>query len=124
MKSKSPRKQRKAIYTAPLHRRRKALVAQLSRELRDKYGVRNLPVRKEDEVLVRDGMFAGIQGKVSKVDHREYTVTIDGVTAEKTTGQSYFVPVKPSHLTIVKLKMDDWRNKILKRKGAEIKEEK
>jgi large subunit ribosomal protein L24 len=124
MKSKSPRKQRKAIYTAPLHRRRKALVAQLSRELRDKYGVRNIPVRKEDEVVVRDGMFAGIQGKVNKVDHREYNVIIDGVTAEKTTGQSYFVPVKPSHVTIVKLKMDDWRNKILRRKGAEIKEEK
>ena len=124
MKSKSPRKQRKAIYTAPLHRRGKSMVAQLSRELRDKYGVRNLPVRKEDEVLVRDGMFSGIQGKVSGIDHREYTVTIDGVTAEKTSGQSYFVPIKPSHITIVKLKMDTWRDKILKRKGAEMKEEK
>jgi len=123
-KSKSPRKQRRAIYNAPLHKRRKALVAQLSRELRDKYGVRNLPVRREDEVLVREGMFSGIQGKVTKIDNKEYVIFIDGVSAEKTSGQSYFVPVKPSRVTIVKLKMDDWRNEILKRKGAELKEEK
>jgi large subunit ribosomal protein L24 len=121
--SKSPRKQRRAIHTAPLHRRRKALVARLSAELRDKYGVRNLPVHKDDEVLVNDGMFAGVQGKVSRVDLREYSIFIDGVTAEKTSGDSYFVPIKPSRVTIVKLKLDDWRNDILKRKGASLKEE-
>jgi large subunit ribosomal protein L24 len=122
--SKSPRKQRRAIHNAPLHRRRKALVARLSLELRDKYGVRNLPVRKDDEVLVVDGMFSGVQGKVARVDLKEYVIFIDGVTAEKTSGQSYFVPIKPSRVTIVKLKLDDWRNEILKRKGATTKEEK
>jgi large subunit ribosomal protein L24 len=122
--SKSPRKQRRAIYNAPLHRRRKALVARLSAELRDKYGVRNLPVRKDDEVLVVDGMFSGVQGKVARVGLKEYVIFIDGVTAEKTSGQSYFVPIKPSRVTIVKLKLDDWRNEILKRKGAMTKEEK
>jgi large subunit ribosomal protein L24 len=121
--SKSPRKQRRNIHTAPLHRRRKALVARLSAELRDKYGVRNLPVHKDDEVLVNNGMFAGVQGKVSRVDLREYSIFIDGVTAEKTSGDSYFVPIKPSRVTIVKLKLDDWRNDILKRKGATLKEE-
>jgi large subunit ribosomal protein L24 len=122
--SKSPRKQRRAIHNAPLHRRRKALVARLSAELRDKYGVRNLPVRKDDEVLVVDGMFSGVQGKVARVGLKEYVIFIDGVTAEKTSGQSYFVPIKPSRVTIVKLKLDDWRNEILKRKGAMTKEEK
>ncbi len=121
--SKSPRKQRRAIHNAPLHRRRKALVARLSVELRDKYGVRNLPVRKDDEVLVADGMFSGVQGKVARLDLKEYVIFIDGVTAEKTSGQSYFVPIKPSRVTIVKLKLDDWRNEILKRKGATTKEE-
>lgn len=122
-KSKSPRKQRKAIHTAPLNRRRKALVARLSAELRDKYGVRNLSVRKDDEVLVNGGMFSGVQGKVARVDLREYSIFIDGVTAEKTSGDTYFVPIKPSRVTIVKLKLDDWRNEILKRKGATLKEE-
>jgi len=122
-RSKSPRKQRRAIHTAPLHRRRKALVARLSPELREKYGVRNLSVRKDDEVLVNDGMFSGVQGKVARVDVKEYSIFIDGVTAEKTSGDSYFVPIKPSRVTIVKLKLDDWRNEILKRKGASLKEE-
>jgi large subunit ribosomal protein L24 len=123
-KSRSPRKQRRAMHTAPLHRRRKALVARLSAELREKYGVRNVPVRKDDEVLVNDGMFSGVQGKVARVDLREYSIFIDGVTGAKTSGDSYFVPIKPSRVTIVKLKLDDWRNEILKRKGATIKEEK
>lgn len=112
------------MHTAPLHRRRKALVARLSAELREKYGVRNVPVRKDDEVLVNDGMFSGVQGKVARVGLREYSIFIDGVTGAKTSGDSYFVPIKPSRVTIVKLKLDDWRNEILKRKGATIKEEK
>ncbi|WXG45470.1 MAG: 50S ribosomal protein L24 [Candidatus Atabeyarchaeum deiterrae] len=122
--SKSPRKQRRAIYRAPLHRRRKALAAQLSPELREKYGVRNIPVRKDDEVLIKDGAFSGIQGKVLSVDLKKHTISVDGAAGEKTSGQSYTAPIRPNHVTIVKLKLDDWRNKILKRKGASLKEEK
>lgn len=124
LKSKSPRKQRKAIYCAPLHKRRKLIVAQLSPELRGRYGVRNLPVRKDDEVMINQGTFTSIQGKVSRVDRNKYVIFVDGATGEKTTGQSYPVPIRASRVTIVKLKLDDWRNKILKRKGASPKEEK
>jgi large subunit ribosomal protein L24 len=124
LKSKSPRKQRRAIYNAPLHRRRKLMVARLSPELRDKYGVRNLSVRKDDEVVINQGMFSGIQGAVTSVDLKKYAIFVNGAIGEKTTGQSYAVPIRPSHVTIVKLKLDDWRNKILKRKGGTIKEEK
>jgi len=124
LKSKSPRKQRRAIYNAPLHRRRKLIVARLSPELREKYGVRNLSVRKDDEVLINGGMFAGIQGKVSRINLKKCTILVDGAVGEKTTGQSYSVPIRPSRVTLVKLKLDDWRNSILKRKGASLKEEK
>jgi len=124
LKSKSPRKQRRAIYSAPLHRRRKLIVAQLSPELREKYGVRNLSVRKDDEVMINEGMFSGIQGKVSRINLKKCVIFVDGAIAERTTGQTYSVPIRPSRVTIVKLKLDDWRNRILKRKGASLKEEK
>ncbi|MEM2530312.1 MAG: 50S ribosomal protein L24, partial [Candidatus Bathyarchaeia archaeon] len=50
--SRKPRAQRKAMANAPHHRRRKFLSAPLSDELRAKYGLRNLPVRKGDTVTV------------------------------------------------------------------------
>jgi ribosomal protein uL24 len=124
LKSKSPRKQRVAIYRAPLHRRRKLIVAELSPELREKHGVRNLSVRKDDEVMINGGLFSGIQGKVTRVNLKKRVIFVDGAVGESTTGQSYPIPIRPSRVTIVKLKLDDWRNNILKRKGALLKEEK
>ncbi|HID17194.1 TPA: 50S ribosomal protein L24, partial [Candidatus Bathyarchaeota archaeon] len=45
IKSSKPSKQRKAFYNAPAHLRRKLVSAPLSKELREKYGVRAIPVR-------------------------------------------------------------------------------
>lgn len=49
----SRRKNRKRHFTAPSHIRRKIMSAPLSKELRKKHGVRSMPVRKDDEVMVR-----------------------------------------------------------------------
>ncbi|HDI47223.1 MAG TPA: 50S ribosomal protein L24, partial [Candidatus Methanomethylia archaeon] len=62
MASKQPKKQRKAVYQSSLHRRRKMLVAPLSPQLRGEYGVRNLPVRKGDTVLIMRGDHIGVEG--------------------------------------------------------------
>ena len=53
--SASRRKCRKAHFTAPSHLRRKIMSAPLSKDLRLKYNVRSLPIRKDDEVLVVRG---------------------------------------------------------------------
>jgi large subunit ribosomal protein L26e len=50
--SSSRRKNRKRHFTAPSHIRRKIMSAPLSKELRKKHGVRSIPVRKDDEVIV------------------------------------------------------------------------
>lgn len=39
-------------FKAPSHIRRKIMSAPLSKELRKKYNVRSMPVRKDDEVMV------------------------------------------------------------------------
>ena len=53
-----PRKQRKALYTAPLHIRRKLMSANLSKDLRADIGKRSLPIRVGDKVqLVGFGSF-------------------------------------------------------------------
>lgn len=51
-KTASRRKNRKAHFTAPSHIRRRLMSAPLSKELKQKYNVRSMPVRKDDEVQV------------------------------------------------------------------------
>ena len=45
-------KSRKRHFSAPSHIRRRLMSAPLSKELRTKYGVRSMPIRKDDEVQV------------------------------------------------------------------------
>lgn len=45
-------KNRKRHFTAPSHVRRRLMSAPLSKELRQKYNVRRMPIRKDDEVQV------------------------------------------------------------------------
>lgn len=122
--SKQPRKQRKALYNAPLHVRRKMMTAPLSSELRQKYGIRRLPVRKGDEVRILRGSFAGMTGKVNRVDLRRIRIYIDGVTREKADGTPVFIPIHPSKVEIVKLDLSDPKRKeVLERKKGRVVEE-
>lgn len=124
-RSRQPRKQRRAYYRAPLHVRQKLMSATLSPELREKYGVRSLPVRAGDKVKVMRGDFKGHVGKVVKVDLRRYRIYIDGVTIKKSDGTPVFRPIHPSNVMIVELDLSDpWRKKILERRGARVEEEK
>ena len=117
--SVKPKKQRKLLYQAPKHLRRKMLSAHLSPELREKYGTRSLPVRVGDVVRIMRGDFSGVEGKVTRVDTKKYKVYIDKVTREKVDGTTVHVPIHPSNLMIVKLDLSDkWRSQILERRGT------
>jgi large subunit ribosomal protein L24 len=118
IKSKKPRKQRKFLFTAPLHLRRKFLSSHLSKELREKYKTRSLPVRKGDEVEIMRGGFKGKKGKISRVNLKKYKVYIEGVTRKRTTGVDVQVPIHPSNLRITNLNLEDKKRvKILERKA-------
>ncbi len=126
--SRKPGKQRLALYKAPLHVRQKLMTAPLSKELREKYGVRNLPVRKGDKVRIVRGDFKGHEGAVVRVDLRKLRIFIDGVTVKRQDGTPRFVPIHPSKVVIVALDLKDkWRKSIIERRGGvkveEVKEE-
>jgi large subunit ribosomal protein L24 len=115
-KSKKPRKQRKFLYNAPLHLRRKMISSHLSKELRQQYKKRSLPLRKGDEVKVMRGEFKGVLGKVVRIDTKKYKVYVDTVKKKRSIGTEYLVPLSPSNLMIVKLNLDDkYRMKMLER---------
>ncbi|BAN89735.1 50S ribosomal protein L24 [Aeropyrum camini] len=117
-KSRQPRKQRRALYRAPLHARQKLVSATLSPELREKYGVRSLPVRKGDKVRILRGDFKGHEGKVVKVDLRRLRIYIDGVTVTKADGTPVFRPIHPSNVMIIELDLsDEYRKRIIERRA-------
>lgn len=105
--SKQPRKQRKKLYQAPLHVRRKIMSAHLSKELREKYKRRSFPIRVGDKVKVMRGKFKGKIGKISEVDRKKYKVYIEGITIKKSDGSEAPYPIHPSNLMIIELNLKD-----------------
>jgi len=115
----SRRKGRKAHFQAPSSVRRTIMSAPLSKELREKYdGVRSIPIRKDDEVLVVRGSNKGREGKVTSVYRLKYVIHVERVTREKTSGQSVPLGIAPSKVVITKLKLDRDRENILGRKST------
>jgi len=105
--SRQPRKQRKYAAKAPLHLKRKMLSVNLSKELREKHKMRNLPVRKGDTVIVKVGKFKGKKGKVTKVTLKTSKVIVDGIQIKKKDGSKINVKIEPSNLQIVELHLED-----------------
>jgi large subunit ribosomal protein L26e len=90
----------------------------LSKELRDKHGVRSMPIRKDDEVQVVRGHYKGQQvGKVVQVYRKKFVIHIERIQREKANGASVNVGIHPSKVRITKLKMDRDRKDILERKA-------
>ncbi|PWA51921.1 60S ribosomal protein L26-1 [Artemisia annua] len=113
----SRRKNRKAHFTAPSSVRRVLMSAPLSTELRSKYNVRSIPVRKDDEVQVVRGTYKGREGKVVQVYRRKWVIHIERITREKVNGQTVNVGVNPSKVVVTKLKLDKDRKDLLERKA-------
>lgn len=121
--STQPRKQRKYRCNAPLHVKHKFISANLSKELREKFGKRSLPIRKGDNIEIMRGSSKNIRGIVEKVDLNRCKVYIDTLKTKKVDGSEVSRPIQPSNLKIINLNLDDkGRQKVLNR--AEIRETK
>jgi large subunit ribosomal protein L24 len=122
-RSSQPRKQRKALREAPLHARWRFLTAKLAEDLAREYGVKRLPVRVGDTVVIMRGDWKGHEGKVVEVDLRGGRIAIEGVTINKADGTPVFYMVHPSKVMIKKLgEVDDVRRKIIERRKVKEKE--
>ncbi|RDA83514.1 hypothetical protein CP532_2671 [Ophiocordyceps camponoti-leonardi (nom. inval.)] len=121
--SSSRRKSRAAHFKAPSSKRRVIMSAPLSKELREKYNVRSIPVRKDDEVTVVRGSNKGREGKVTSVYRLKYVIHIERLTRDKASGQSVPLGIHPSNVVITKLKLDKDREDILARSkmGRELR---
>ena len=109
--SKQPRKQNKYRANAPFHLRHKMISANFSKELRKKYGKRNFPLRKGDEIRIMRGEFDGKKGKVEKIDLKKMRIIIAGIFRTKKDGSKVSVYFDPSKLQILELNLDDKQRK-------------
>jgi len=105
--SRIPKKQRKYVAKAPLHIRKKFVSVNLSKEIRKKYGKRNIPIRKGDTAKIMRGKFRDKKGKVLKVDLKKSRIIIEGIQVRKQDGSNVSVALRPSKLQIIELNLDD-----------------
>lgn len=107
----------------PPHLRKKKMGARLSPDLASEHEIRNLPVREGDTVMVITGSFKDTEGKVIRVDRKNFRVYIKEVAIEKAEGSEYNFPIAISRVMITKLEKDKWRDKIIARKTEILEEE-
>ena len=119
IRSKQPRKQRKYRANAPKHIIHKFLGAKLSKELRQKYTKKTIPVRTGDTVKIARGQFKGRSGKVESVDTKKSKVFVAGIEVIKKEGTKTRYSVHASNVIITILNLDDRKRaeKLQKKEG-------
>ncbi|KAJ3200013.1 60S ribosomal protein L26B, partial [Clydaea vesicula] len=116
--SSSRRKSRKAHFSAPSSVRRHLMSSNLSKELRDKYHARSIPIRKDDVVKIVRGKYKGREGKVTQVYRRRWCIHVEKIQKEKANGATVLIPIDPSNVVVTTLKLDKDRKDLLDRKDS------
>lgn len=111
IRSKQPRKQRKYRFNAPLHLKREFFSALLSKELRKKFGVKHVIVRKGDKVKILRGQYKNRIGQVEKVNFKRERIFVTGAEVTKRDGSKSFYPIHPSKIQIQEIVLDDKKRK-------------
>jgi large subunit ribosomal protein L26e len=92
------------------------MVSPLSKELKLKYSVKSIPIRKEDQVLVVRGFHKGKIGKVVQCQRKIFKVFIDCVSKMKSNKMNAFIPISSSNIVITRLFLNSERKNYLKDK--------
>merc|ERR1719183_1203710 len=119
--SASRRKSRKAHLSSTSMDRRKLMSATLSQELRGKYGIRSLPVRKDDEVMVVRGIYKTREGKVTQVYRKKMVIHVERISRDKANGAQVPVGINTSNVVLTKLKIDRNRKALIDRRDRSQK---
>jgi len=123
--SRQTRKQRKYRANAGFKIRHKMLSANLSEELKKRYGRRSFAIRMGDNVKIMRGEFKGKTGKISMINLKKMRVAIEGIQFTKKDGTKINSFFYPSNLQLQEFNMDDKkRTEALNRTGKTKQENK
>jgi large subunit ribosomal protein L24 len=126
--SSKPRKQRKRQIEAPQHQRKKMVRGHLAPKYLEAGKKRSLTIRKGDQVRIMRGEQRGEEGKVEKVDLKNFMITIEGVTQAKADESQAARKIHPSNIMIIKPDMSDRRRlmkfgRVIEEEEEEVEEE-
>jgi large subunit ribosomal protein L24 len=93
------------------HVRDSSVCSSLKDNLRQQYKIRSVRVVKGDSVKVMRGEYAGVEGKVEKVDTKRGTLSIEGIQREKVRGGNVKVQIHASNVIVMSLHLDYKRRK-------------
>lgn len=91
----------------------------LAKDLKEKYQVRSLPIRRGDTVKILKGKGKNKSGKVVQVYRKRWCIYVDKVNRDKQNGQTVFLPIKPSYCVIETLHINKDRKAILEKIGKD-----
>jgi len=111
----------RAKQSLPPQKRSAAVHAPLSKELREKYGIRSVRVRVGDTVKVMRGSPKGVVGKITKVFVKSGKVAIEGVHRERVRGGQVPIKIHSSKVQVTSLNLDDkWRREKLEKLSQKV----
>ena len=112
-----PYTNRNARRTATFNQRKAFFNVHLNKDLRQKHGVRHLPVRKDDMVTILRGKYRGLNKRVTHLSFKKNKIQLEGIKTTKTDGTEIFHYIEPSNCILTSLgKLDEGRKKIIDRK--------
>ncbi|ABW98079.1 rpl26 (nucleomorph) [Hemiselmis andersenii] len=114
--TKSRKKNRKRYFLSSSQEKRKIMSSPLSKELKLKYFIKSIPIRKEDEILVVRGLHKGEIGKVVQCQRKIFKILIDKINRMKSNKTNVFIPISPSNVVITKLILNSERKNFLEKK--------
>ena len=85
----------------------------VSAELKNKYGIRSIPIRKGDEVKIVRGFYKSKAGKVTNVSRKSRVIFVEKVTREKHNGRTTAIAFHPSNCVVTKLNLQNQDRKDL-----------
>jgi len=111
--SAKPNKQRKALYSPPIHKKVRMMSAHLDTDDKElsQYNRRSIPIHKGDTVKIVRGSYKGHTGAVTKVLRKRMLIEVDGVVLTKSDGKQVARRIHPSNVVITKLDLSDPKRK-------------
>lgn len=100
-------KQRKRMFSGPLHVKKRIMRAHVADDLMEKYDIWTVRVHKGDTVKIMRGGYAGHTAKVTDVDTKNRVIYVEKVTSIKADGKETPRPVHPSNVLVTKLDLTD-----------------
>lgn len=94
--------------------------SRLSKNLREEHNIKQLPIRKNDHVLIMRGSKKGFEGKVICVYRKKFAIQVEKLLREKVNGASVPINIHSSNVLITKLHLDKDRKALITRKNGTV----